>query len=223
MVPQASAAAGSEFAGGWGRQLEMVDWQSDKQKADPVDGERETTMVGISVAVRVARSRRLGAAVLSSAGGIVGPSSSPNHRYLSYYSVSKPYLINSINAPSIVSTASNIPSWQQFFNRNLSSSTSSGQLKTVLIESEDQFNASLRKVQDESLPAIFYFTAVWCGPCKLLSPILVQLTDKYPNVTTYKIDIDQPTLHFYNHGNKVAEIVGADLQLLKDTLEANYK
>ncbi|CAK9136754.1 unnamed protein product, partial [Ilex paraguariensis] len=61
----------------------------------------------------------------------------------------------------------------------------------VLIESEEQFNNSLQKVQDESLPAVFYFTAVWCGPCRLLSPIIGQLGEKYPHVTTYKIDIDK--------------------------------
>ncbi|PHT55441.1 Thioredoxin O1, mitochondrial [Capsicum baccatum] len=61
----------------------------------------------------------------------------------------------------------------------------------VSIESEEQFNTSLRKVQDESLPAIFYFTAVWCGPCRLLSPVIGQLSEKYPHVTTYKIDIDK--------------------------------
>lgn len=31
MVPQAKAVAGAEFAGGWGRQPEMADRQSDKQ------------------------------------------------------------------------------------------------------------------------------------------------------------------------------------------------
>ncbi|KAF3621089.1 Thioredoxin O2, mitochondrial [Capsicum annuum] len=66
-----------------------------------------------------------------------------------------------------------------------------GPSNIVSIESEEQFNTSLRKVQDESLPAIFYFTAVWCGPCRLLSPVIGQLSEKYPHVTTYKIDIDK--------------------------------
>lgn len=106
------------------------------------------------------------------------------------------------------------------------------------IDSEEKFRSSLRKVQDEALPAIFYFTAVWCGPCRLLSPVIAQLSEKYPNVTTYKIDIDQeelgstlselnihsvPTLHFYKDGKKVSEVIGADLQRLKDTMEDLYK
>ncbi|KAK6150230.1 hypothetical protein DH2020_017755 [Rehmannia glutinosa] len=122
--------------------------------------------------------------------------------------------------------------------RSFSSPPSSDSSKVVLIESEEQFNDSLRKVQDESLPAIFYFTAVWCGPCRLLSPIIGQLSEKYPHVTTYKIDIDKeglgnalsklnihsvPTLHFFQDGKKASEVIGADVQRLKDTMEALYK
>lgn len=119
-----------------------------------------------------------------------------------------------------------------------SSSSSADPSNVVLIESEEQFNDSLRKVQDESSPAIFYFTAVWCGPCRLLSPIIVQLCEKYPHVTTYKIDIDKeglanalskldvhsvPTLHFFQNGKKAGEVIGADVDRLKDTMEALYK
>ncbi|KAI3455798.1 hypothetical protein Pfo_012461 [Paulownia fortunei] len=122
--------------------------------------------------------------------------------------------------------------------RSFSSPPSSDPSKVVLIESEEQFNESLRKVQDESLPAIFYFTAVWCGPCRLLAPIIGQLSEKYPHVTTYKIDIDKeglgnalsklnihsvPTLHFFQDGKKASEVIGADVQRLKDTMEALYK
>ncbi|KAG6398175.1 hypothetical protein SASPL_139630 [Salvia splendens] len=133
-------------------------------------------------------------------------------------------------------------------------------LKVVSIESEEQFNDSIRKAEEESQPAIFYFTAAWCGPCRLLSPMIGQLTQKYPHVTTYKIDIDkkgienavsksnihsvvnlpsllmiafiflhvrvillQPTLHFFQNGKKAGEVIGADVELLKDTMESLYK
>ncbi|KAL8508596.1 hypothetical protein ACS0TY_019008 [Phlomoides rotata] len=122
--------------------------------------------------------------------------------------------------------------------RGFSSPPSSGSSKVVSIESAEQFNASLSKIEDESLPAIFYFTAAWCGPCRLLSPIIGQLSEKYPHVTTYKVDIDKeglgdvlgklnihsvPTLHFYKNGKKSGEVIGADVERLKDTMEALYK
>ncbi|XP_060974829.1 thioredoxin O2, mitochondrial isoform X2 [Cannabis sativa] len=91
---------------------------------------------------------------------------------------------------------------------------------------------------DESVPAIFYFTAVWCGPCRLISPIIGQLSEQYPHVTTYKIDIDEkdlgktlselnitsvPTFQFFQNGKKAAEVIGADAQLLKSTMEKLYE
>ncbi|XP_065854468.1 thioredoxin O2, mitochondrial-like [Euphorbia lathyris] len=125
------------------------------------------------------------------------------------------------------------PSMQ--FQRTLCSS--SGSSNVVLVKSEEQFNSSMKNVEENSLPAIFYFTAVWCGPCKFISPILEEKTKNYPDVTTYKIDIDQeglggilsklsigavPTFHLFQNGKKAAEIVGADVERLKDTVEELY-
>nr|CAB3480915.1 unnamed protein product [Digitaria exilis] len=36
----------------------------------------------------------------------------------------------------------------------------------VVVGSADSFASILSKVQDEKLPAVFYYTAVWCGPCQ---------------------------------------------------------
>ncbi|CAI9760016.1 unnamed protein product [Fraxinus pennsylvanica] len=147
---------------------------------------------------------------------------------------------NPLFASQIALTSnSNLQSFHVYsHSRSYSSSASSDPSNIVLIESEEQFNDSLRKVQDESLPAIFYFTAVWCGPCRLLSPIIGQLSEKYPHVTTYKIDIDKeglgnalsklnihsvPTLHFFQNGKKASEVIGADVERLRDTMEALYK
>ncbi|KAL5773660.1 hypothetical protein ACOSP7_013299 [Xanthoceras sorbifolium] len=124
------------------------------------------------------------------------------------------------------------------FHRPLCSSSPDGPLNIIPIKSEEEFNSSLSKVQDGSLPAIYYFTAAWCGPCRFISPVIVELSKKYPHVTTYKIDIDQeglrntlsklhiaavPTLHFFQNGKKAAEVVGADILSLKNTVEKLYK
>ncbi|KAI3440280.1 Thioredoxin domain-containing protein, partial [Psidium guajava] len=106
-----------------------------------------------------------------------------------------------------------------------------------LIKSEEQLNGVLAKIRDESSPAILYFTAAWCGPCRFMSPAIEALNEKYPHVTTYKIDIDQegiqdklmelridsvPRLHFFSKGQKVDEIVGADIERLKHTMDRLY-
>ncbi|KAJ7978977.1 Thioredoxin [Quillaja saponaria] len=116
--------------------------------------------------------------------------------------------------------------------------SSPGPSKIVLVKSEEDFTNSFSNAQDKSLPAVFYFTAAWCGPCRFISPVIEELSQKYPHVTTYKIDIDQesiqgtlgklhitavPTLHFFQNGKKAAEIVGADVARLKDTMEKLYQ
>ena len=39
------------------------------------------------------------------------------------------------------------------------------------------------------------FFAVWCGPCKMIAPILEQLSEKYEGKAhIYKVDVDQSML-----------------------------
>ncbi|KAJ8446086.1 hypothetical protein Cgig2_017588 [Carnegiea gigantea] len=71
----------------------------------------------------------------------------------------------------------------------------------VLVKSEDQLNGSLKKVEDESLPAVFYFTAVWCGPCRFIWPEIKKLSESLPNVKFYKIDIDEVFRFAYGKNN----------------------
>ncbi|CAN0854160.1 Thioredoxin O1, mitochondrial [Linum grandiflorum] len=110
------------------------------------------------------------------------------------------------------------------FNRSFSSSAGACPCSTnvVPIKTEEEYNSSMKNIHDKSLPAIYYFTAVWCGPCKFISPVITRLSEEYPHVPTYKIDIDEPTLHFYKNGKKAAEINGVDLALLKKTMEELY-
>jgi thioredoxin 1 len=39
-------------------------------------------------------------------------------------------------------------------------------------------------------PAIIDFYADWCGPCKVMSPILEDLEREYPAIDFYKVDIE---------------------------------
>uniref|UniRef100_A0A199UB89 Thioredoxin domain-containing protein n=1 Tax=Manihot esculenta TaxID=3983 RepID=A0A199UB89_MANES len=94
---------------------------------------------------------------------------------------------NFYSIPAITKLHFSNPTMQ--FRRTLCSSPGSSNI--VLIKSEEEFNSSMKNIQEKSLPAIFYFTAAWCGPCKFISPILAEQSEKYPHVPTYKIDIDQ--------------------------------
>jgi thioredoxin 1 len=65
------------------------------------------------------------------------------------------------------------------------------------------------------------FYADWCGPCKMMTPVLEQLVDTYPDITVLKVDVDSfpelsnnagvtniPTLDIYENGIKKLREIG---------------
>ena len=65
------------------------------------------------------------------------------------------------------------------------------------------------------------FFATWCGPCKMLTPVLEKAADELTNVPFYKVDIDEemelanqykimtvPTLLFFKDGKLVFQNSG---------------
>jgi thioredoxin len=71
--------------------------------------------------------------------------------------------------------------------------------------------------------AVVDFTATWCGPCKMISPVFTSLASKHTNVMFLKVDVDQaqdvaahervnsmPTFAVYLQGQKVETFSGAD-------------
>ena len=73
------------------------------------------------------------------------------------------------------------------------------------------------------------FTATWCGPCKMISPIYDELSAEYDGkAVLIKVDVDEaadiaqdcgisamPTFQFYKHSERVSEFAGADPNRLK--------
>ena len=65
--------------------------------------------------------------------------------------------------------------------------------------------------------------ATWCGPCKTIAPKIVKMSNNYPSVRFYKLDVDEvpdvaqelgvramPTFLVFRDGEKVGEVVGAN-------------
>lgn len=47
------------------------------------------------------------------------------------------------------------------------------------------------EVEESCVLSVIDLYADWCGPCKMLSPILEELEREYPNVKFFKINVDE--------------------------------
>lgn len=65
------------------------------------------------------------------------------------------------------------------------------------------------------------FFATWCGPCKMLAPILEKVAEDVPEVAIYKVDVDKcgelasrygivsiPTLICFENGEEIKRQIG---------------
>ncbi|XP_043713346.1 thioredoxin H-type-like [Telopea speciosissima] len=95
----------------------------------------------------------------------------------------------------------------------------------------EAWNEQLQKGNESKKLVVVDFTASWCGPCRLISPILAELAKKLPNVIFLKVDVDElktvatewaveamPTLIFLKEGKTVDKIVGAKKEELQQKI-----
>ncbi|CAN6831103.1 unnamed protein product [Brassica oleracea] len=83
------------------------------------------------------------------------------------------------------------------------------------------------------LPVMVLFTAQWCGPCRVISPMLDKLASGFTNrLKFYTLDVDQdsdiaeryfvrslPTTITFKDGNKVARVTGVDLEKISELVK----
>ncbi|MBO5037518.1 MAG: thioredoxin [Clostridia bacterium] len=88
----------------------------------------------------------------------------------------------------------------------------------VVITSEN-FEAEVLKSEK---PVLVDFWATWCGPCRMIAPIVEQIADENEDIKVCKVDVDDqpeltssfgiqsiPTLIVFKNGEIVNKAVGA--------------
>ncbi|WP_173443027.1 thioredoxin [Selenomonas ruminantium] len=90
-------------------------------------------------------------------------------------------------------------------------------MATTII-TKDNFKA---EVLDYKGTVLVDFWADWCGPCRMLSPIVDEVANENPNIKVGKINVDEqqelssqfgimsiPTLLVFKDGKKINESIG---------------
>ncbi len=96
-------------------------------------------------------------------------------------------------------------------------------------------NENFESVKSGNLPLVVDFWATWCGPCRMIAPIIAELAQEYDGrITVAKCDVEEaddvamefgirniPTIIFFKDGQVVDKVVGAvSKAVLKEKFEA---
>ena len=84
-------------------------------------------------------------------------------------------------------------------------------------------NENFESLKNGSQPLVVDFWATWCGPCRMVGPVIAELAEQYDGkINVGKCDVEEnedlavefgirniPTILFFKNGQVVDKLVGA--------------
>ena len=101
------------------------------------------------------------------------------------------------------------------------------------IKTISDFKKTIIESNTDNLIIVDFF-ADWCGPCKTISPHIEKLSENYPNIQFYKINVETvdlekictackinslPTFCYFHKGEYLYETIGANIVEIENKIQ----
>ncbi|XP_027362367.1 thioredoxin H2-like [Abrus precatorius] len=106
----------------------------------------------------------------------------------------------------------------------------------LTLHSTAEWNAHFNALKETNKLMVIEFTASWCGPCKLMDPVVREFAAKYTDVEFIKVDVEEllelsqafqvqqlPTFMLIKRGKVADKSVGIKKEELKKKIEEHRK
>lgn len=102
-----------------------------------------------------------------------------------------------------------------------------------VITSKENWDQKIAEANKDGKIVVANFSASWCGPCRVISPVYAEMSQTYPQLMFLTVDVDEltdfssswdiratPTFFFLKNGEQVDKLVGANKPELEKKVAA---